>query len=94
MSAPATSFPRLDRSSSCEEVQSTLGEIVMAVMQFAAHSREAAEVIDDLFETGRIRATSRWAADATTDDDLFDFLKGMNPDGDKDPIDGVSKTAC
>ncbi len=38
MSAPATSFPRLDRSSSCEEVQSTLGEIVMAVMQFAAHS--------------------------------------------------------
>jgi hypothetical protein len=48
-------------------VQSTLGELVMAVMQFAAHSREAAEVIDDLFETGRIRPTLRWAADATTD---------------------------
>jgi hypothetical protein len=37
--------------------------------------------------TGRIRAILRWAGDATTDDDLFDLLEGMNPDGDKDPID-------
>jgi len=94
MSAPVASFPRVDRSSSCEDVQSTLGELVMAVMQFATHSREAAEVIDDLFETRRIRAISRSDADATTDADLFDLLKEKNPDGDRDPIDGVSKTAC
>ncbi len=81
MSAPATSFPRLDRSSSCQEVQSTLGELVMAVMQFAAHSREAAEVIDDLFETGRIRPTLRWAADATSgmSSALFSFLTRALP---------------
>jgi hypothetical protein len=83
MSAPAT-VPRLDRSSSCEQVQSTLGELVIAVMQFAAHSREAAEVIDDLFETSRIRAHA----------DLFDSLRGMNADGAEDSIVGVSKTAC
>jgi DNA-binding LacI/PurR family transcriptional regulator len=49
------------------QAQFTLGDIVEAVMHFAADSREAAVVVEDLMATGRIR---------------FEFLKGMSPDGD------------
>jgi hypothetical protein len=36
----------------------TLGDIVDAVMHFAANSREAAVVVEDLLATGRIRFES------------------------------------
>ncbi len=48
------------------QAQFTLGDIVDAVMHFAADSREAEVVVEDLVATGRIR---------------FEFLKGMSPDG-------------
>jgi hypothetical protein len=38
--------------------QFTLGDIVDAVMHFAANSREAAVVVEDLLATGRIRFKS------------------------------------